>query len=164
MRSRAVPAPRLLAHVSVRPRHRPSSRKARIASPLQTCYRGHAPSQHAAMPKKKASRKRPTPPTAGPLAGIRVIDMSTVLMGPYATQIMADYGADVVKVEPPEGDIMRHGGPRRNPRMGPMYLQANRNKRSVVVDIKAAGGRDVLLRPFGSGGGVICTVGTSHGV
>jgi len=110
------------------------------------------------MPKKKASRKRPTPPTAGPLAGIRIIDMSTVLMGPYATQIMADYGADVVKVEPPEGDIMRHGGPMRNPRMGPMYLQANRNKRSVVVDIKAAGGRDVLLRLCASADVFICNV------
>ncbi len=82
----------------------------------------------------------------GPLDRIRVIDMTTVLMGPYATQILADYGADVIKVEPPEGDIMRHAGPMRNPRMGPMFFQANRNKRSVVIDIKRPGGRDVLAR------------------
>jgi hypothetical protein len=128
----------------------------RVASP--DMLSGTRTPKHAAMPKKKASRKRPTPPTAGPLAGVRIIDMSTVLMGPYATQIMADYGADVVKVEPPEGDIMRHGGPMRNPRMGPMYLQANRNKRSVVVDIKAAGGRDVLLRLCASADVFICNV------
>ena len=94
----------------------------------------------------KARKTRTGGASAGPLAGIRVVDMTTVLMGPYATQILADYGADVIKVEPPDGDIMRHGGPMRNPRMGPMYLQANRNKRSVVLDIKTAGGRAVLLR------------------
>jgi crotonobetainyl-CoA:carnitine CoA-transferase CaiB-like acyl-CoA transferase len=96
--------------------------------------------------------------SAGPLAGIRVVDMTTVLMGPYATQILADYGADVIKVEPPEGDIMRHGGPMRNPRMGPMYLQANRNKRSIVLDIKTAGGRDVLLRLCARADVFLCNV------
>ncbi len=110
------------------------------------------------MPKRKTSRKRTAPPAAGPLAGIRIIDMSTVLMGPYATQILADYGADVVKVEPPEGDIMRHGGPMRNPRMGPMYLQANRNKRSVVINIKTEGGRAVLLRLCARADVFICNV------
>ncbi|HLH92734.1 MAG TPA: CoA transferase [Xanthobacteraceae bacterium] len=100
----------------------------------------------------------PTKAPTGPLAGIRIVDMTTVLMGPYATQILADYGADVIKVEPPEGDIMRHGGPMRNPRMGPMYMQANRNKRSVVVDIKTAGGRDVLLRLCRDADVFICNV------
>jgi crotonobetainyl-CoA:carnitine CoA-transferase CaiB-like acyl-CoA transferase len=108
------------------------------------------------MAKKSTRRRKPAP--AGPLAGIRIIDLSTVLMGPYATQILADYGADVVKVEPPEGDIMRHGGPMRNPRMGPMYLQANRNKRSVVLDIKTKGGRDVLLRLCAGADVFICNV------
>src|SRR5947209_8500793 len=73
-------------------------------------------------PHKDAAR-------SGPLAGVRIVDMTTVMMGPYATQILADYGADVIKVEPPEGDIMRRAEPMRSPDMGAMYLQANRNKR-----------------------------------
>jgi crotonobetainyl-CoA:carnitine CoA-transferase CaiB-like acyl-CoA transferase len=81
-----------------------------------------------------------------PLSGLKVIDMSTVLMGPLATQVLADYGADVIKIEPPEGDVMRHAGPSRTERMGPMYLGAGRNKRSVVIDIKRPGGREALLR------------------
>jgi crotonobetainyl-CoA:carnitine CoA-transferase CaiB-like acyl-CoA transferase len=108
--------------------------------------------------RKTAARKPGAEMPAGPLAGIRIVDMTTVLMGPYATQILADYGADVIKVEPPEGDIMRHGGPMRSPRMGPMYLQANRNKRSIVLDIKTAGGREVLLRLCRDADVFICNV------
>jgi crotonobetainyl-CoA:carnitine CoA-transferase CaiB-like acyl-CoA transferase len=83
---------------------------------------------------------------AGPLHGVRIVDMATVMMGPYATQILADYGADVIKVEPPEGDIMRLAGPMRSPAMGAMSLHANRNKRSVALDVKKEGGRRALLR------------------
>jgi crotonobetainyl-CoA:carnitine CoA-transferase CaiB-like acyl-CoA transferase len=107
--------------------------------------------------KRRKAVARPRGPT-GPLAGVRIVDMTTVLMGPYATQIMADYGADVIKVEPPEGDIMRHGGPMRSPRMGPMYLQANRNKRSIVLDIKTAGGREALKRLCRKADVFICNV------
>ncbi|HET9904565.1 MAG TPA: CoA transferase [Xanthobacteraceae bacterium] len=82
----------------------------------------------------------------GPLAGIRVIDMTTVIMGPYATAILADYGADVIKVEPPSGDIMRYGGFMKNPGMGAVFLQLNRNKRSIVLDVKQEAGRAALLR------------------
>lgn len=81
-----------------------------------------------------------------PLSGVRVIDMATVLMGPVATQILGDYGADVIKIEPPEGDVMRHAGTAKHDRMGPMYLSTGRNKRSVVLDIKNPAGKSALLR------------------
>ena len=80
-----------------------------------------------------------------PLQGVRVIDVTSVLMGPAATQIIADYGADVIKVESPGGDIMRHAGQMKHEGMGHIYLHANRNKRSIVLDLKKPGGRDALL-------------------
>ncbi len=88
----------------------------------------------------------PAKTAAGPLAGMRIVDMSSVLMGPFATQMLADYGADIVKVESPEGDLMRLGGAMRHPRMGSLFLQANRGKRSIVLDVKTPEGRRAVLR------------------
>ncbi|MFY9779095.1 MAG: CoA transferase [Candidatus Baltobacteraceae bacterium] len=82
----------------------------------------------------------------GPLEGLRVVDLSSVVMGPWATHILADYGADVVKVEPPEGDIIRTVGPALHEGMGPVFIHSGRSKRSVVLDLKRPEGRAVLLR------------------
>ncbi|MCW5656821.1 MAG: CoA transferase [Burkholderiaceae bacterium] len=81
---------------------------------------------------------------AGPLAGIRVVDLSTMLMAPYVTQILGDMGADVVKVESPAGDAVRGVGPLRHPGMGAIFLNANRSKRSLVLDLKQAEGLAAL--------------------
>jgi len=80
------------------------------------------------------------------LQGIRVIDMTSVLMGPFASQALGDMGADVVKVEAPQGDLVRQIGPVRHEGMGPVFLNANRNKRSVVLDLKNPAGLAALRR------------------
>jgi len=77
---------------------------------------------------------------------MRVVDMSTVLAGPNCARYLADFGADVIKVEAPSGDIMRHVGPMRNPGMGHIYLNLNRNKRSIALDLKQTEARDALRK------------------
>lgn len=83
---------------------------------------------------------------SGILEGIRVLDLSATFMGPYCTLLMAEMGAEVWKVEPPSGDIARGLGPRKNPGMGSVFLNANRGKRSIVIDLKKPDGINVLLR------------------
>jgi crotonobetainyl-CoA:carnitine CoA-transferase CaiB-like acyl-CoA transferase len=82
----------------------------------------------------------------GPLNGVRVVDMTMNVMGPYASQILGDMGADICKIEPPEGDALRGIGPARHKGMGPYFLHLNRNKRSLALDMKKPGAREVLLR------------------
>ena len=85
-------------------------------------------------------------PLSGPLAGVKIIDVTAVLMGPSATQQLADLGADVIKIEPPDGDKTRAIGPMGDRKMGPIFLGVNRNKRSLVLDLKNPEGLEALRR------------------
>lgn len=79
-----------------------------------------------------------------PLSGIRVLDLSTVIFGPYAAQWLADLGAEVIKVEAPGGDSTRRTGPSKEANMAAVFLGSNRNKQSLGVDLKSAAGREAL--------------------
>lgn len=82
----------------------------------------------------------------GPLDGLQVLDLTTAFSGPYCTLLLAEQGADVIKVEAPRGDIVRDVGTRRNPGMASTFLMANRGKRSIVLDLKHPAAQDVLTR------------------
>jgi len=81
-----------------------------------------------------------------PLAGIRVLDLTSVMLGPYATQMLGDYGANVIKIEAPSGDTTRRTGPGKEHNMASVFLGANRCKRSIVLDLKKPDARDALLK------------------
>src|SRR6516225_10829039 len=82
----------------------------------------------------------------GPLAGVRVIDITTMILGPVATMLLADMGAEVIHIESPDGDPFRDVGDARSPRMSAAFLAVNRNKSSVVIDLKKPEGMGALLK------------------
>lgn len=83
---------------------------------------------------------------SGPLSGIRILDLTSVVLGPLATMTLGDMGAEVTKVEPFEGDVMRHVAPSRNPGMGAIFLNLNRNKRSMALNLKQPRAGDIVRR------------------
>lgn len=80
----------------------------------------------------------------GPFDGLRVVDVTTIFVGPFASQLLGDMGAEVIKVEAPGGDTTRMTGPACNPDMSSNFMQVNRNKRSISLDLKTEGGAAVL--------------------
>lgn len=86
-----------------------------------------------------------TEPT-GPLKGFRILDLTSVLFGPFGTQTLGDWGAEIIKVESPTGDTWRTSGVFRNRGMSGQFMAANRNKRSIALDLKRPAGKDVLRR------------------
>jgi crotonobetainyl-CoA:carnitine CoA-transferase CaiB-like acyl-CoA transferase len=83
------------------------------------------------------------------LTGVRILDLTTIVLGPFATQTLGDLGADVIKIESPSGDLFRAVRPGRSRHMGAGYLNCNRNKRSLVIDLKAAAGRALMMELTG---------------
>jgi crotonobetainyl-CoA:carnitine CoA-transferase CaiB-like acyl-CoA transferase len=83
---------------------------------------------------------------SGPLAGIRVIEVAIAVLGPVAAQVLGDMGAEIIKIETPDGDPMRQIGPARNSGMAAYFLNVNRNKKSIVLDLKRPAARDAMLR------------------
>lgn len=83
----------------------------------------------------------------GPLNGIRIVEMTSVVLGPWASMMLGDLGAEVIKIEPPAGDTNRNLGPNSNNKdMGSLYLTCNRNKRSIALDLKSDDGREAALK------------------
>ncbi len=83
---------------------------------------------------------------AGPLSGVRILDLTAVVAGPWATQMLGDMGADVIKIESPDGDTTRYTGPARSPDMAALYMGLNRSKRGLVLDLKQDGAKAALWK------------------
>lgn len=113
------------------------------------------PSRSPSVPGEAAGATTGAPPArlatgdvqgAGLLSGIRVLDLTSVLLGPVATQVLGDHGADIIKIEAPSGDQMRANGASRTEGMSSIFLAINRNKRSLALDLKTAEGREIVLK------------------
>ncbi|MGO1121065.1 CaiB/BaiF CoA transferase family protein [Rhodovibrionaceae bacterium A322] len=91
-----------------------------------------------------STSQKKTPPK-GPLSGVKVLDLTSVLMGPYCTQILSDLGADIIKVEGPDGDVTREIGPGKRTGSSGLYHTLNRGKRGLLLDLKTAAGRQALI-------------------
>ncbi|MSP04632.1 MAG: CoA transferase [Acetobacteraceae bacterium] len=104
----------------------------------------------------------PAPPTTaqptGPLKGFRILDLTTVLFGPFGTQTLGDWGAEVIKVETLRGDTWRTSGQFRNRGMSGQFMAANRNKRSIALDLKHKDGKDVLRRLIGTADALVSNI------
>src|SRR5438093_5847964 len=98
------------------------------------------------MPSNEVKGQNPKSKIQNPLEGIRVLDLSRVLAGPYCTMMLGDLGADVIKVESPEGDDTRRWGPPYQGTESAYYLSCNRNKRSIVLDLSTHKGRDIARK------------------
>jgi formyl-CoA transferase len=96
--------------------------------------------------KRAGAEARPAPTSGGALAGIKVIDLSRVLGGPFATQLLGDHGARIIKLEPPQGDEVRDWGPPFSGEDASYFIGINRNKRSVGLDLAKPEGREVLMK------------------
>src|SRR5438552_9896830 len=88
-------------------------------------------------------RRRPMIPL---LKGLRILDLTSVILGPYATQILGDFGAEIIKIEPPEGDSMRFVAPVMAGMVSGIFANNNRNKRSVALDLQTEAGRAALMK------------------
>lgn len=101
-----------------------------------------------------AVRKNASSAAAGPrppLAGLRVVDFTSAVVGPYGTQVLADHGAEVIKVEEKSGDVIRWiSGQSRTPGMSGKFMHMNRNKRSISLDLKQASGREAVMPLIGT--------------
>ena len=82
----------------------------------------------------------------GALKGVRILDLTAVIAGPLGMRMLAEYGADVIKVEPPAGDVVRASAPSRHQQFGALYMNLNRNKRAIVLDLKSPQAMDVMRR------------------
>ena len=112
------------------------------------CHRQRTPNGCVPPPRRHwsiAVKRRPGPET-GPLAGVRILDLSSVVLGPFATMALGDLGAEIIKVERPEGDSARWVNRGRNPGMSGTTMNLNRNKRSIVLDLRMPAAREAVLR------------------
>ncbi len=104
------------------------------------------PNELLRMPMKPSTKAIAVSKATGPFAGIRVLDLTSVVFGPLCTQVLGDQGADVIKIDGPEGDTTRDTGPTRSPRMAAVFMGLNRSKRSLVLDLKQQTAKDALWR------------------